>query len=183
MADDAHLNNIIAGCKKGCNEDFHALVDLYSDRLYGYFFRLTGSRQTSADLLSDMYLKLLKKIASYRGGSFENWLFTIASNVFHDHLRRKYRQAKLKRGLAEQVVEHYDPVYADQMIAVETKEKLTQAIRSLDPETAELVTLRFYGEMSFKELAKMRNEPIGTTLSKVHRAVKKLKEIMEKENE
>ena len=53
----------------------------------------------------------------------------------------------------------------------------TGAIAQSD--TAELITLRYYGQLSFKELAQLRNEPIGTTLSKVHRGVKKLREIME----
>jgi len=43
--------------------------------------------------------------------------------------------------------------------------------------------LRFYGDLSFKELAEMRSEPMGTTLSKVHRGLKKLKEWMENPNE
>ena len=56
---------------------------------------------------------------------------------------------------------------------------LQVALEKLDDDTAEMITLRYYGQLSFKELAQLRNEPIGTTLSKVHRGVKKLREIME----
>ena len=52
-------------------------------------------------------------------------------------------------------------------------------LEKLDAETAELLMLRFYGGFSFKELAEMRSEPIGTTLSKVHRGLKRLRELME----
>jgi len=62
-------------------------------------------------------------------------------------------------------------------------DRLQQGLNRLDAETAELIVLRFYGDLSFKELAEMRAEPIGTTLSKVHRGLKKLKEWMEQSNE
>ena len=58
-------------------------------------------------------------------------------------------------------------------------DKLHTALKKLDPETAELITLRYFSQLSFKELAEIRSEPIGTTLSKVHRGVKKLRQIME----
>ena len=58
-------------------------------------------------------------------------------------------------------------------------DKLHIALEKLDPEIAELITLRYFSQLSFKELAEMRDEPIGTTLSKVHRGIKKLREIME----
>ena len=58
-------------------------------------------------------------------------------------------------------------------------DKLQIQIAKLDTDARELIMLRFYSKMSFKEIAKMRREPIGTTLSKVHRTMKKLKELME----
>ena len=58
-------------------------------------------------------------------------------------------------------------------------DKLQWALEKLDKETAELLMLRYYSQVSFKELAEMRNEPIGTTLSKVHRGLKRLRVLME----
>jgi len=58
-------------------------------------------------------------------------------------------------------------------------DRLQWAIKKLDKETAELLMLRYYSQTSFKELAKMRNEPVGTTLSKVHRGLKRLRLLME----
>ena len=52
------------------------------------------------------------------------------------------------------------------------------ALGELDSDVRELVMMRFYSQMSFKEIAESRREPIGTTLSKVHRGLKKLRELM-----
>jgi DNA-directed RNA polymerase specialized sigma24 family protein len=57
-------------------------------------------------------------------------------------------------------------------------ERLQQALSRLDPETSELIMMRFYADLSFRELAEKRNEPIGTTLCKIHRGLKKLRELM-----
>ena len=65
----------------------------------------------------------------------------------------------------------------------EMTDKLQVMLERLDEDTAKLLMLRFYGEFSFKELAEMRSEPVGTTLSKVHRGLKKLREVMERKND
>jgi hypothetical protein len=95
MAKNDDFDQIIAGCKKGMPECFSQLLDMYSSRCYGYFYRLTGSRDTSDELLSELFVKLVEKIGSFKDGCFESWLFKIASNIFYDHLRDKHKQKKL----------------------------------------------------------------------------------------
>jgi len=176
MAKSEDLTRIITGCKKGNAECFSQLVDIYSRRCYGYFYRLTGRREISDDLLSELFVKLVEKIGSYKGGSFEGWLFRIASNIFHDYLRSKQRYKKLlevqKKQLESKVTE---PKYGED----DRADKLQKEIGKLDADTRELIMLRFYSQLSFKEIAEMRSEPIGTTLSKLHRGVKRLRELME----
>ncbi len=176
MAQGDDLARIIRGCKKGDSRCFSLVVDMYASRCYGYFHRLTGNSDTSDELLSELFVKLVEKIGSYRGGSFESWLFTIASNIFHDHLRSKQRRKKLaevsEEGLEWEVAE---PKRSDG----EMVDRLQSQLVRLDSETRELIMLRFYSQLSFKEIAQMRSEPIGTTLAKTHRGLKKLRQLME----
>src|SRR4030043_1434418 len=95
MAKNDDLARIIGNCKSGDAESFSELVDIYSSRLYGYFYRLTGNKETSDDLLSELFVKLVEKIGSFKGGSFDGWLFKKASNIFYDYLRDKQRQKKV----------------------------------------------------------------------------------------
>ncbi len=176
MAKNNDLARIISGCKSGDAENFSEMVDIYASRVYGYFYRLTGNRETSDDLLSELFVKLVEKISSFKGGSFESWLFKTASNIFYDYLRDKQRQKKTfearKRQLESEVIE------AKQSDSEKIDELQTQLNR-LDTDTRELIMLRFYSQASFKEIAAMRSEPIGTTLSKLHRGLKKLQKLME----
>lgn len=153
---------------------------MYSGRCYGYFYRLTGDRDLSDELLSELFIKLVEKIGSYKGGAFESWLFKIASNIFHDHLRGKQRRRRLldahrlelerEPDLNESRLSDDGPVRLD---------RLQGHLNRLDADTRELIMLRFYSELSFKEIAEQRSEPLGTALSKLHRGLKKLRDLME----
>lgn len=175
MTKSDDLAQIIIGCKNKDSKCFSQIVDMYASRCYGYFYRLTGNNDLSDELLSELFVKLVEKIGSYKGGSFEGWLFKIASNIFHDYLRGKQRRKKLldvqKKQIESRITE---PKQSDN----EQIDKLQIQLRKLDTNTRELIMLRFYSQLSFKEIAVIRSEPIGTTLAKLHRGLKKLRELM-----
>ena len=179
MDNDKVLSEIISRCQAGDEDAFARLVDMYAARCYAYFYRLTGDRRVSDDLLSDLMLKLVEKIGLFKKGSFEKWLFTIASNIFYDYLRQQYRRKKLLDAKVKQIQSDKPPLKHE----TEMIDKLQRQMAKLDIKTAELLMLRYYSGLSFKDIAEMRSEPIGTTLSKVHRGLKKLKEMMEKDDD
>jgi RNA polymerase sigma-70 factor (ECF subfamily) len=176
MAKNDDLDRIIVGCRKGDSQCFSQLVDIYASRCYGYFYRLTGNNDISDELLSELFVKLVEKIATYKGGSFEGWLFRIATNIFHDFLRSKQRRKKLLEARKEQLEMEFTEIKrsGDEQI-----DKLQIQLKKLDTDTRELIMLRFYSQLSFKEIAKIRSEPIGTTLARLHRGLKKLREVMD----
>lgn len=175
MVNSDDLAQLIIGCKNGDSKCFSQVVDMYASRLYGYFYRLTGNKDLSDELLSELFVKLVEKIASYNGGSFEGWLFRIASNIFHDYLRSKQRRKKL---LDVHKVQIESEITEPKKSGNEQIDLLEIQLKRMDADTRELIMLRFYSQLSFKEIAKMRSEPIGTTLAKLHRGLKKLRKLM-----
>jgi RNA polymerase sigma-70 factor (ECF subfamily) len=176
MAQNDDLVRITENCRAGDAGGFEKLIEIYANRCYGYFYRLTGNREAADDLLGELFVKLVAKIASFKGGSFESWLFRVASNVFHDYLRKKQQQKRLIDAQKHQL----EARPARAKLSDERQFDLLQAqLETLDADTRELIMLRYYSQLSFKELARMRGEPIGTTLSKVHRGLKKLRKLME----
>ncbi len=176
MAKSNDLARIITGCQDGDAKCFAQVVDMYASRCYGYFYRLTGNNDISDELLSELFVKLVEKIGSYKGGSFESWLFKIASNIFHDYLRSKQRRKKL---IEAQITGFESGTIEPKQSGGELADKLQIQLGRLDEDTKELIMLRFYSQLSFKEIAQVRSEPIGTTLAKTHRAIKKLRQFME----
>ncbi len=170
-----NIEQVIIGCKKGDEGCFTELVDIYGRRCFGYFCRLTGNRDLSEELLSELFVKLVEKIGSYRGGSFDGWVFTMASNIFRDHLRFKQRQTRLLDEHSRRIMSQSAGVTGGKN---DDADKLQMALGELDSDVRELIMMRFYSQMPFKEIAELRREPIGTTLSKVHRGLNKLRELM-----
>ena len=99
----------------------------------------------------------------------------MASNIFHDHLRFKQRQTRLLDEHGKRIMSQSAGTASGKNDDVD---KLQISLGKLDNDVRELVMMRFYSQMSFKEIAESRREPIGTTLSKVHRGLKRLRELM-----
>ncbi|MCD4832024.1 MAG: RNA polymerase sigma factor [Anaerohalosphaeraceae bacterium] len=184
MTDKKLIEQIIIGCKRGDDDCFAQFVDLYSSRLYNYFYRLSGNSDTAGDLLGTLFLKLVEKIGTYSGQNFNGWIFKIASNLFYDHLRALKKQKKLLENVSAELSENYQSLNNGPKPDDSQKDlsaALQKNLQKLEPAEAELILMRYYSDMSFAELAQLRKEPIGTTLSKVHRSIKKLRDLMESE--
>ena len=187
--DPEQLTETIAAAKAGSAEDFDALLRAYGPRLYGYFLRATGHHQDAEDLLGDMSLKLVRRLSSYdERGRFEPWLFRIAANMVRDRIRRtrsRPRTVSLSaddadgRSLADVLSEAGRPPIETGLLAQEASQELRGALATLDEITREMVLMRFFGEVSFRELAEAFDCPLGTVLAKVHRGLKALRKVME----
>lgn len=178
MAEKQELSTFIKRLQKRDAKAFDELVKRYGKRCYGYFYRLCGNPELSEEFVSELFLKLVEKIGTFEGGSFDKWLFAVASNQFRDYLRRQYRYKRLLDEAGDQQrreAEERRERTGDRAVF----DRLQWAMKRLDKETAELLVLRYYSRMGFKELAEIRNEPVGTTLSKVHRGLKKLRILMD----
>jgi len=167
---DDKIEQVVKLCKKGDSAAWLELIESYSGHMLSYFIANVRSRSVAEDLLSDFYTKLYKSINGYKGGSFEAWLYKIAYSVFYDYLRKTIRERKN--------AQQYHEEMAHMQQAGEPEEDLPDlgsALADLDEESRSLIMLRYYSDMSFKEIAEATGKPIGTVLTKVHRALKKLK--------
>ena len=180
MNDSERLSQIISDCKHGSQDGYAQIVELYANRLYGYFYRLTGNAESSNDLLSEVFVKLVEKIGTYNSGAFDLWLFKIATNIFYDHLRQQQRHKKFLESHRQQLEKELNDVKKSDDEAADI---LQAQLGQLDKQTRELILLRYYSDLSFKEIATIRKEPLGTVLSKVHRGLAKLRELMEQQYE
>lgn len=180
------LNRQIKNAQQEKNEGFVWLLQEFGTRLYRYFLRLTGSATDAEDLVQELFVRLLKNIKSYRHeNKFEHWLFRIAANLARDRARklsRRGREVSLhvqqNDGQPIELLPTSEKNPQEQMIANQQRQRLHQALEQLPKLDREMILLRHYGQLSFKELAKHFDIPLGTALAKVHRGLKQLKKIM-----
>ena len=185
--DPQELQATIAAAQAGRGEAYQALLAAYWPRLYGYFVRAVGNHHDAEDLLGEMALKLVRQLKRYDDrGRFDPWLFRIAANMVRDRFRRKKvrpRKTSLSvegvagRPMSDRLSGEPSPPDATLLLA-EAAEGLREALDKLEPTTKQMVLLRHFGEMSFKEIAAMFDCPLGTALARVHRGMRSLRRLM-----
>jgi len=176
----------ITRARQGDAAAFDALIDGYADRLYGYFYRMTGSHHEAEDLLQDLFVRLVRAIRDYRHqGHFDAWLFRMAVNLVRDRARKIGRSKRV--GLASSVGEESlldrqpapgNPDPAAQLDRAEQLDRLQQALGRLSESEREVLCLRHFSQLSFREIADMMGTPLGTALARAHRGLSRLRELM-----
>ena len=186
--DNEQLRETIAQAQAGSADAYELLLGDYGARLYGYFYRATGHHHEAEDLLSELTLRLVRTLKKYDDrGRFESWLFRIAANMVRDRIRRrKIRPRKVSlsiendqgQSLAAKLPAN-GPSVDTGLIAAETSRELRSGLEKLDETTRHMILLRHFGDMKFKEIARLFDCPLGTALAKVHRGLLKLRNLLE----
>lgn len=172
---------------------FDELVDLYSARLYGFLYRLTGHREDAEDLVQEVFVRVVRTIDSYvDDGKFEAWLFRIATNLARDRIRRVRRAVVIpmsggsrsaEEGGAEGAVFESEaddePAVAERNLdRAEQVDRLQKAMTRLPEAEREVILLRHYTDLSFAQIADMMGTPLGTALARSHRGLQKMREML-----
>ncbi len=188
--DPQQLSETIAAAQAGRAAGFETLLEAFGPRLYGYFYKATGDHHEAEDLLGEISLRLVRRLEKYdHRDRFEPWLFRIAANMVRDRIRRivsRPRPVSLSVGedagkaLADRLAGSDEPADS-KLLAAEMGEQLDSALQTLDETTKEMVLLRYFGELSFKELADRFDCPLGTVLAKVHRGLRALRKVIDKD--
>jgi len=176
----AEVAGLLAAASRGDEAAWRELISRYGRRV----FALAKSRCQRIDLAEEVTQSVFATVAGKLGhggyteqGRFESWLFRVAMNRIRDEMRRIKRQADpadpaTMGGIAARPE-------TDESAESVTLGKLRAAMMELPDADREIVELRHHGQMSFKEMSELLDEPLGTLLARHHRALKKLKDLME----
>lgn len=172
---------------RGDEDAWRSLVDVYARRV----FALIRSRVSSPELAEEVTQSVFVTVATKLGagqyaerGKFEAWLFRIAINRLRDEMRRTKRQAtptepRTLTGL--ELASHQPGEDADG--PAPQLDELRMAMSQLSDADREVIHLRHHAELSFKQIADLVGEPLGTLLARHHRALRKLKALMTRSTE
>lgn len=162
------------------HDDFEKEAVPHMDALYNYALTLSNNRDEASDLLQETYLKAYRFFASFqRGTNCKAWLFQIMKNSFINRYRKQHREpAKVSYDAVE---EYFDTIRSEE-ISLNDLEKVlfnnhlgdevNRALQSLPDIFREILLLSDIEEMTYEEIAKVIDCPIGTVRSRLHRARK-----------
>lgn len=170
-------NRLIERSRDKDSAAFGELIQIYRKPLYSYLIKMCGDRFNADDLFQETLIKAWHGIGKYNERQkFSSWLFSIAHNCSVDFLRKRKLELNTFKELNEDTAVAKD--LHDIIVTKELKEKLDRAVSTLPEKQKQVFLLRQFGEFSFKEIAKMTNEPLNTVLSHMHYAIKKIKDTM-----
>ena len=161
------------------------LIERHQARIYNFIYSKIQDRDLSDDIFQDTFIKVIKtlKTKSYNEeGKFLPWVMRIAHNLVVDHFR-KNKKMPMQRDSGEYSVFSFlfdsSPNIESQMITEQVELDLTRLIDELPDDQKEVLIMRIYQDMSFKEISELTGVSINTALGRMRYAVQNIRKIVE----
>ena len=183
--DNTKIESHILKAKEGNQSSFRFLLNTFWGDVYNYQLKRTRSENDSEDITIQTFSKAFDKIHTFdENYVFKTWLIAISKNVHIDLLRKK-KTSIFSETTKEQEEKIYlvvdeNPTPEDKIIREQNLAKLLRDIKQLKPKYQEVIQLRYFQELSYKEISAQINEPMNNVKVKLLRAKKLLAAIIEK---
>jgi RNA polymerase sigma-70 factor (ECF subfamily) len=181
--------DLVKRCQAGETEAFDELVTRYRTRIFGMIYNMVHNEQDAWDLAQDSFVKAWKSIGRFRGkSSFYTWTYRIVMNVTIDWLRKKQIKGagaefddavQLKEiDPAAKTAPKADDLPFERMERRELRAKIDNAIAQLSPEHRAVILMKETEDMQYHEIAEALGCSIGTVMSRLFYARKKLQNLL-----
>lgn len=180
---DEQLLHQINRAKQGSQLAFHFLLDYFWMDVYNFQLKRTQNDNDAEDITIQSFSRAFDKIHTFdERFKFKTWLITISKNIHIDLIRKNKSSINLET-TREQEAEAYrviddNPSPEDKIITEQNLAKLLLDIKKLKPKYQEVIQLRYFQELSYKEIAAHIDEPVNNVKVKLLRAKKLLSEII-----
>ncbi|MFA5052106.1 MAG: sigma-70 family RNA polymerase sigma factor [Patescibacteria group bacterium] len=173
---------LAADAQNGSENALCQLYERYLPPLYRYCYAQCGHRQTAEDLTSEIFLKMVRRLPSFRGqASFKNWLYAIAKRTVADYWRKYYRHPLIPlenfHQDARAVVLSTDTDREIESLAAIKESRAENILKSLPENYRRVLDCRFLKNMTIAETAEALNESESNVKVLQHRALKKANEL------
>jgi RNA polymerase sigma factor (sigma-70 family) len=159
------------------DEVFERLYAEHAHALYAFLNYRTGDRVLAEDLLADTFERALRarKRFDRRKASEKTWLYAIALNLLRDQVRRRGSETRA----LERVAVGVSAGSGGGIEQIVDRDLVGRGLSTLSQDEREAIALRFGGDLTLPEIAKLTNEPLTTVEGRVYRALRKLREALD----
>ncbi|MGI4021933.1 MAG: RNA polymerase sigma factor [Janthinobacterium lividum] len=179
-SDQELIHLYISGNEAGLTE----LIRRYQSKIYTSIYLLVKDEYLAEDIFQDTFIKVINtlKASKYNEeGKFLPWVARIAHNLVIDHFRREKRTPLVNNSESFDIFDvlgHYDESMEDRMIREQTYTDLKKLIHLLPSEQKEVLIMRHFGDLSFKQIADITDVSINTALGRMRYALNNLRRMM-----
>lgn len=173
---------------KGEQQAFTELLNLYWKEVYHFILKKNSFNETEAeDVAIITFAKVFDKLEDYNSSySFNTWLLTIAKNNYIDYLRKKNIQEvnhlDADQEISYSLIVDETPNIEDQLIHEQNLHTLKSKIKQLKPHYQQIIILRYFEDLSYKQIAEHINEPLTNVKVKLLRAKSNLIQLLKNKN-
>ena len=180
---------LIAEFISGNSNSFSILLERYQKRIYGFIFSKVHDPDLADDIFQDAFIKVVKnlRLGKYNDeGRFLSWVIRIAHNLIMDHYRKIKRlpkhESKIENfDLLDRLAEQNSSI-EESMIETQIHADLSLLIEELPDSQKEVLRMRLFQDMSFKEIGDQTGVSINTALGRMRYAVINLRKMIEERN-
>jgi RNA polymerase sigma factor (sigma-70 family) len=178
---DQELVNLYLG---GDSSAFSTLVLRYKSKLYTSIYLLLKDKYLAEDMFQDVFIRVIDKLKKgmYKEeGKFLPWIMRIAHNMCLDYFRKVKRSPLMKTSDDSDVFEQIDfsePGSDRSMMAAESSNQVREMLDMLPDEQREIIIMRHYADLTFKEIAALKNISINTALGRMRYGLINLRKTM-----
>jgi RNA polymerase sigma-70 factor (ECF subfamily) len=173
----------------GDSKSFEVLIERYKDRLFSYIYYTAKNKHVAEDIFQEVCIKTITSLLEGRyseSGRFLPWIMRIAHNMIID-LYRQEKQLNIRSTDSFAVPILNSPKYSEntieeEMVQLQIYEDVRHLIDYLPEEQKEVILLRHYGDLSFKEIADYTNVSINTALGRMRYALINLRRLIKEYN-
>lgn len=171
------LQEVLSHAQSGKEEALTQLYNHYHERLYRFIYYRVSHKEVAEDLTEEVFVKLFRNLKNLQqSAAFEGWLYQIARNRVIDYYRSKKSTVPLEE--VENTLE-YDTNIVD-IVNLQTNQKiLIKILKELGAEQQMVIKLKFMEDLDNEAIAQIMNKKEGAIRVIQHRAITKLKELME----
>jgi RNA polymerase sigma-70 factor (ECF subfamily) len=158
------------------------LICRYQTRMFNFARTLTANDSDAEDVAQETFLRAFRGLGQFRGeSSFKNWLYRIASNVARSHLGKRVRQGSVwdRRVEADDAAEHapVDPAETAEDSVIR-RDLLDRSLSALSDDLRMALVLHDVEGLEYREIAVVLSVPIGTVMSRIFRARRRLRPLL-----
>lgn len=179
-------DSLIAEFANGNNLAFDVLLERHQKRVYNYILHLVKDVDVADDVFQETYIKIITTIKQgkyYADGKFASWQLRIAHNVVIDHFRQEKSESTISTDETDYDLlnrrELSDGTIEDELIDTAIRNDVRHLIKALPREQRQVLVMRYYSNMSFKEIADRTGVSINTALGRMRYAIINLRRIAE----
>ncbi len=186
LSDKELIGQFVSGHTKA----FECLIDRHKDKVYTYILFNVKNQELAEDIFQDTFIKVinsLKKGVYLEQGVFASWVIRIAHNLIIDHFRKENRMPTYSNDNSPEYnlfnsKNFSDETIEDRLVREQIEKDVRNLIDELPDEQREVVLLRIFGNLSFKEIADQTNVSINTALGRMRYALMNLRKLVDEKN-